>query len=146
MSVASPRRPRSHRILPTIPKEARRAPIPGFVEPCHPTERNHAPAGTEYIHEVKFDGYRGQVHRTPDGVKVYTRNGLDLTEQFAHIARFAAQLKANSFIIDGEAIVEDAAGIADWHALKRSLGSNKLRCYGFDLLYLNGYDLRPVPL
>src|SRR5215218_6287415 len=104
MSVASRSRPRSHRVLPTIPKEARKAPIPDFIEPCHPTERNHAPAGTEYIHEVKFDGYRVQVHRTPDGVKVYTRNGLDWTVQFAHIGRAAAQLKAESFILDGEAI------------------------------------------
>ena len=120
--------------------------MPGFVEPSHPTERKQAPAGTGWIHEAKFDGYRVQVHRTPDGVKVFTRNGLDWTDEFGHIARAAERLKATSFILDGEAIVEDAHGNADWHALKRSLGTDKLRCYVFDILYLNGRDLRAKPL
>src|SRR5947199_4968036 len=117
MSVASRSRVRSKSVPVRIPAGARKAPIPAFIEPCHPTEQTRAPAGAAYIHEVKFDGYRVQVHRTPDGVKVFTRNGLDWTDEFAPLARAAKQLKAESFIIDGEAIVEDAQGIADWHAL-----------------------------
>lgn len=145
MSVAS-LKSRSRKV-PVRPRDgAGRDPIPGFIEPCHPTERTHAPLGEEYIHEVKFDGYRVQVHRTPDAVKVFTRNGLDWTDEFAHVARAAAKLKATTFILDGEAIVEDEQGNADWHALKRSLGTDKLRCYVFDLLYLNGRDLRAKPL
>src|SRR5690348_1488657 len=146
MSVALRHRPRSQSALPVVPREARKAAIPRFIEPCHPTERSHAPTDNEYVHEVKFDGYRVQVHRTAEGVKVFTRNGLDWTDEFAHIAHAAGELKSQSFIIDGEAIVEDPHGNADWHALKRSLGTDKLRCYSFDLLYLNGYDLRRAPL
>jgi bifunctional non-homologous end joining protein LigD len=146
MSVASPSRLRSARVPAGIPDQPRPATIPGFIEPSHPTERQHAPEGREWIHEVKFDGHRVQVRRSPAGVTVFTRNGLDWTDQFAAIARAAERLQASSFIIDGEAIVEDANGIADWHALKRSLGSVRVRCYAFDLLYLDGFDLRQAPL
>jgi len=142
MAVVPRTRVRSRSVL----KGAQPTPIPGFIEPSHPTEWKHAPAGREWIHEVKFDGYRVQIHRDGDAITVFTRNGLDWTAQFAHLAEAAAQLKASSFILDGEAIVEDAHGIADWHALKRSLGSDRLRCYAFDLLYLDGFDLRPASL
>ena len=66
MSVASRSRPRSRRVPACIPDRARRTAIPGFIEPCHPSERAHPPSGEEYIQEVKFDGYRVQVHRTPE--------------------------------------------------------------------------------
>src|ERR1051325_5154373 len=104
MVVASRTRPHSNSVPSGIPKGAQKAPIPGFIEPSHPSEWKHAPAGQDWIHEVKFDGYRVQIHRQGDRVTVFTRNGLDWTDRFAHLATAAAQLKASSFILRGEGI------------------------------------------
>src|SRR5690348_17248029 len=144
MSVAS--RTRVHeRTIRRLPEGAKAAPTPGFIEPSHPTELDIAPSGDEWISEVKFDGYRIQVHANGGRAKVYTRNGLDWTQQFARIAQAALKLPAKNFILDGEAIVQDEHGVADFHALRRSLGKkhgDALLCYAFDLLYLDGHDLR----
>jgi bifunctional non-homologous end joining protein LigD len=71
--------------------EAREAPYPGFVEFCDPTLRETAPAGREWLHEIKIDGYRAQVHIHAGQVTVYSRSGYDWTRQFAAIARAADQ-------------------------------------------------------
>src|SRR5436190_13781455 len=71
---------------------AKRAPMPGFIEPCDPTLREDAPRGPEWIHEIKIDGYRAQLHIRGGEVKVYSRKGYDWTEQFGQVARAAAAL------------------------------------------------------
>jgi bifunctional non-homologous end joining protein LigD len=82
---------------------ARKAAIPGYVEPCDPTLRLHAPKGGDWRFEIKADGYRAQLHVRPDGITVYSRTGLDWTGQFSTIAAAAPELKADS--ADGEAVV-----------------------------------------
>jgi bifunctional non-homologous end joining protein LigD len=122
---------------------------PGFIEPCHPTERDRPPSGSHWIHEIKADGYRAQVHARDGKAIVYSRRGHDWTQTFASIARAAESLPVRHAVFDGEAIVQDARGIADYHALRRELARKRagnLTYYVFDLLYLEGQDLRQRPL
>jgi bifunctional non-homologous end joining protein LigD len=118
---------------------------PGFVEFCDPSLSEHAPRGDGWAHEIKADGYRTQVHLIDGKVIVYSRRGHDWTEQFGAIAQAAKHLKARQAIIDGEAVVLASSGVADFHALRRELGrrnSDRLIYQAFDLLYLDGYDVR----
>jgi bifunctional non-homologous end joining protein LigD len=125
------------------------AAYPGFIEPCHPTERKRPPAGDQWLHEIKADGYRAQVHVRDGKVTVYSRRGYDWTEVFGSIARAAQSLPVRHAVLDGEAIVQDARGVADYHALRRELARKRggdLTYYAFDLLFLDGQDLRQLPL
>jgi bifunctional non-homologous end joining protein LigD len=106
------------------------------------------PSGARWIHEVKFDGYRVQVHLANTTVRVFTRRGNDWTNRFKKIADGAWHINAGSAIIDGEVIVPSENGVSDFSVLQNELRgkSNKLVLYAFDLLYLNGFDLRKAPL
>ena len=124
-----------------------KAAIPGYIEPCDPTLRERPPRGEDWVYEIKADGYRAQLHLRDGDAKVYSRTGLDWTEQFSSIAASADLLKANSAIIDGEAVVYGSGGLPDFQQLRRELGpkrSERVRYHAFDLLYLDGYDLRAV--
>jgi bifunctional non-homologous end joining protein LigD len=123
--------------------------MPDFVEPCDPTLHERAPSGSGWAYEIKTDGYRAQVHIRNGQVTIYSRSGYDWTEQFAPIAEAAATLKVREAIIDGEATVLGATGLPDFQALRRELGnpkSTRLLFHAFDLLYLDGSDLRPASL
>ena len=125
-----------------------KAPYPGFVEPALASSIAKVPGGDRWIHEVKFDGYRVQVHLASEEVKVFTRRGNDWTNRFKKIAADAWHISAGSAIIDGEVIVPSEDGVSDFSVLQNELRgkSNKLVLYAFDLLYLNGFDLRKAPL
>jgi bifunctional non-homologous end joining protein LigD len=123
--------------------------MPGFVEPCDPTLHERAPTGTDWVYEIKTDGYRAQVHIRGGQVTVYSRNGYDWTNEFAPIAKAASLLKVREAIIDGEATVLGNNGLPDFQALRRELRNKKsqrLIYHAFDLLYLDGRDLRRHPL
>src|SRR3954469_1279256 len=124
---------------------ARKSPIPGYIEPCDPTLRERAPQGGDWRYEIKGDGYRAQLHLHDGAAKVYSRTGLDWSTQFSSIASAARALNARSAIIDGEAVVYGANGVPDFQQLRRELGKRKsprVRYHAFDLLYLDGHDLR----
>jgi bifunctional non-homologous end joining protein LigD len=110
--------------------------------------RRKVPAGLRWIHEIKFDGYRVQVHIQNGQVKVLTRRGNDWTKRFRKIAADASEIDAGSAIIDGEVAVPSATGITDFSVLQNELKgrSTKIVLVAFDLLYLNGHDLRKLPL
>jgi bifunctional non-homologous end joining protein LigD len=93
-----------------------------FIEPCHPTARETAPKGSDWLYEIKTDGYRAKLHIRNGEVTVYTCRGHDWTREFAVIAEAARELDAREAIIDGEAAVLGAAGVADFQALRRELG------------------------
>ena len=104
-------------------------------------------------YEIKWDGYRLHVHVEPSGVRVVTRGGHDWTHRFPAIAAAAAGLGAGTVILDGEAVVLDEQGRSDYPALLRVLGgrggkriASEAMFYAFDLLYLDGVDLRPGTL
>jgi bifunctional non-homologous end joining protein LigD len=128
---------------------ARPAPFPGFIEPCHPTLRQKAPSGRDWVHEIKLDGYRTQAHLRNGEPAIYTRRGYDWTVRFQPIAEALAALPAKDLILDGEAVVADSRGIPDFGLLHADLAAgrrDRLLYYAFDLLYLDGFDLRGARL
>lgn len=125
-----------------------RAPYPSFVEPAFASMVGKVPGGERWIHEIKFDGYRAQVHIANEAVKVFTRRGYDWTNRLRKVAHDAWHVPASSAIIDGEVVVPSADGTTDFSALQNELkgSSDKIVFVAFDLLYLNGRDLRKLPL
>jgi bifunctional non-homologous end joining protein LigD len=125
-----------------------KAPYPGFIEPALAASIDKVPNGERWIHEIKFDGYRVQVHLVNEAVKVFTRRGNDWTKRFKKVADEAWHIGAGSAIIDGEIVVPAADGTTDFSVLQNELKgkSTKIVMVVFDLLYLNGYDLRKLPL
>jgi DNA ligase D-like protein (predicted ligase) len=119
-----------------------------FIEPQLPTLTDHAPEGAEWIHEVKHDGYRTLLTVEHRNVVAYTRNGFDWTDRYPSIVAAAAKLSCKTAILDGEIIVQDASGASDFDELQRTIKSraSDLLFYAFDLLHLNGQDLRNRPL
>jgi ATP-dependent DNA ligase len=91
----------------------------GFVEPCIPTCAVKPPAGPDWVHEIKHDGYRLIVRRDGKAVHLFTRRGNDWTDRHPAIASAAGKLRARSFTIDGEAVVCGAGGIAVFEVLHR---------------------------
>jgi DNA ligase D-like protein (predicted ligase) len=106
------------------------------------------PAGDGWSHEAKFDGYRTQVINDDDGIRLFTKSGIDWTSKYQPIGAEAAKLKAESFVIEGEMIVTNEAGLSDFHALRSAITRRPQDLYlvAFDLLHLNGHDLRDMPL
>ncbi|MEA2757621.1 MAG: bifunctional non-ous end joining protein LigD [Methylobacteriaceae bacterium] len=132
-----------------IPKGARKTKLPGFVEPYLASLSESPPSGPGWLHEIKFDGYRLQAEIEQGRVTLRTRRGLDWTEKFRGIANGLATLRVETALIDGEALVEDAAGISDFSGLQAALSEgheDAIVFYAFDLLHIDGYDLRGVPL
>jgi bifunctional non-homologous end joining protein LigD len=125
-----------------------KAPFPGFVEPALASSIHKVPSGERWIHEIKFDGYRVQVHLANTTVKVFTRRGNDWTNRFKKIADDTWHINAGSAIIDGEVTVPSTDGVSDFSVLQNELRgkSTKMVLYAFDLLYLNGFDLRRARL
>ena len=123
------------------------ADMPDFVAPqlCHPVDR--PPAGTGWVHEVKFDGYRMQLRVAHGQATLKTRKGLDWTGRFPAMARAAAGLP--DCLIDGEVVALDAEGRPDFAALQAALSEGKtdrLVFFAFDLLFAQGTDMRDDPL
>lgn len=131
-------------------KGAKKAALPVFIEPALATLTTSAPEGERWIHEIKFDGYRLQAHISAGRVKLLTRSGLDWTRKFGKEVVGALQaLPVGTALIDGELVVETATGASDFSALQADLSegrSDRFVFYVFDLLYLDGYDLRELPL
>ncbi|TWB64613.1 non-homologous end-joining DNA ligase [Bradyrhizobium sacchari] len=125
-----------------------KAPFPGFVEPALASSIAKVPSGARWIHEIKFDGYRVQVHLVNEAVKIFTRRGHDWTNRFKKVADDAWHIKAGSAIVDGEVVVPAADGTTDFSVLQNELKgrSTSIVLVAFDLLYLNGRDLRKLPL
>ncbi len=125
-----------------------KANYPGFVEPALATSITKVPSGERWLHEIKFDGYRVQVHIKDAAITVFTRRGNDWTKRFKKVADDAWHINAGSAIIDGEVVAPAADGTTDFSVLQNELKgrSTKIVMVTFDLLYLNGYDLRKLPL
>lgn len=127
--------------------QGKRAAMPDFVPPqlCTPVER--PPGGEGWGHEIKFDGYRMQLRVEHGEARLLTRKGLDWTAKFGAIAEEAASLP--DAIIDTEVVALDSHGQPDFAALQAALSdghTENLICFAFDLLYVDGEDLRGLPL
>ena len=122
--------------------------IPNFVAPALCRLQTEPPDGDDWLHEIKYDGYRMQLAIAGGKAIVRSREGYDWTAKLPAIAEAASGLNVQSAIIDGEAIVFDKRGVSNFAALVSSLenGSQAPTYVAFDLLMLNGCDLRPQTL
>jgi bifunctional non-homologous end joining protein LigD len=118
----------------------------GFVEPCLPSPANAPPSGPGWIHEIKHDGFRIIARRDGAGVRLFTRKGHDLAARFPLAAAAIAALPAHSFLIDGEAIVTDDDGLAVFDPVRRQRNGGAAVLCAFDLIELEGEDLRRSPI
>ena len=133
--------PAKGRKAPTARKRAATKALPAFREPQLCTLVDSVPAGTGWLHEVKYDGYRALVSIGGGKAKVYTRSGLDWTDKFAALATAAAELPVGSALIDGE-IVAYKDGRPDFSTLKDAISAGgDMTLFAFDLLELDGEDL-----
>src|SRR5271165_578827 len=143
-------RPAASRADPAKIENANKAPMPGFVEPMLATLVKAPLAGERWLHEIKFDGYRIEAHIEGGRVRLLTRSGLDWTEKFGDaVAAALTALPVREALIDGEMVVETAAGASDFSALQADLSegrTDRFLYYAFDLLYFDGYDLTAAPL
>jgi bifunctional non-homologous end joining protein LigD len=115
------------------------------IEPCLPRAAKQPPAGPEWIHEIKHDGYRIMAERSRGRVRLYTRNGYDFADRFPLAAAALRKLAVRSCLIDGEAIVCDDNGLAVFDLPRLWRGDDVVLC-AFDLLELDGHDLRRAPI
>lgn len=126
------------------------APLPDFVEPQLATLVDKAPSGARWVHEIKFDGYRLEVRIEDGEVRLLTRTGLDWTSRFgSRLAEAFKALPASNALIDGELVVEGGNGASSFSALQADLSeerTDRFLFYAFDLLFLDGEDLRRKPL
>jgi ATP-dependent DNA ligase len=111
-----------------------------------PTKADKVPTGSDWIHEIKYDGYRMMVVRENERVRLISRGGLDWSRQFKLITAAALKLRPKHFVLDGEVVVLDKEGVSDFDALSSRKQDKWALLYAFDLLACNGEDLRPLPL
>jgi bifunctional non-homologous end joining protein LigD len=126
-----------------------RARLPAFVEPCLATLVERAPDSDKWIHEIKFDGYRIQARLDQGKVKLLTRKGLDWTRKFPSVAKAVSKLPAKTALIDGELVSDDVKGISRFSLLQQDLKEgrhDRMVLYAFDLMHLDGADLKSLPL
>jgi bifunctional non-homologous end joining protein LigD len=123
--------------------------LPEFIPPSLATLHSDAPRGSDWLHEIKYDGYRIQARLDRGKVRLLTRKNLDWTQRFKPIAAAVAALAAETALLDGELVVEDDKGISSFSLLQTDLKDgrgDRLVYYVFDLLYLDGRDLTGEPL
>jgi bifunctional non-homologous end joining protein LigD len=119
---------------------------PGFIPPCLPTKAPQPPTGEAWLHEIKHDGFRVIARKQGDRVRLYSRPGNDLTDRFPLIVEALARLRSRSCIIDGEAVACDDNGVASFDLVRHHRANESIFLYSFDLIELNGDDLRRDPL
>ena len=112
----------------------------------HPDPGNRSSGAPEWLHEIKYDGYRIRVERERDRVRLFSRNGYDLTDRYPWIVEAARKNRIKQFVIDGEAVVLGVDSIPDFNALHSRKHDEEVQLYTFDILTLDGEDLRPLPL
>lgn len=123
--------------------------LPKFVDPQLATLVRQAPEGEAWIHETKYDGYRTQGHMQDGNAILYSRSGLNWTDKYPRIAEVLKKIPASDAIVDGEVVWVEESGRTDFQKLQNALktgNTSRVVFYIFDLLYLNGEDLRARPL
>ena len=126
-------------------KRAALAPA-SFIDPCLPTRADHAPVADGWVHEIKHDGFRLQIHARKDRVRLYTMTGVNWTERYPWIAQDVARLNIDHAIIDAECCCDGENGITDFNRLQSRTHDALAYAYAFDLLAIDGADTRGLPL
>jgi bifunctional non-homologous end joining protein LigD len=122
---------------------------PAFIPPALATVRDKVPSGAKWIHEIKFDGYRIQLHKKQNDIRAFSRRGHNWTKRFDSLVGAMWRLQVHDVVLDGEVIVPTETGHSDFGALVKDLGagrSDRFVYYAFDVLHIHGYDLRRCTL
>ncbi len=156
--AARPRKPRDVdppkpakpvQLKPGALKGAKAKPLPKSFKPQLATQVDEPPSGKDWLHEIKFDGYRTIAIVEGGEARLITRSGLDWTKRYGVLADAFAALPCKDAVIDGEVVVPDERGVTHFGALQDAIANgetSKMVFYAFDLPHLNGYDLSAVPL
>jgi bifunctional non-homologous end joining protein LigD len=129
----------------SLPKER----LPKFIPPQLASKVDEPPTGDTWLHELKLDGYRIEAHKSGSAVHLYTRTGLDWTHRMKSIVKQVENLTAETLILDGEVVVVAKDGTTSFADLQASLHEDEtypLTYFVFDLLHLDGRNLRNLPL
>jgi ATP-dependent DNA ligase len=113
---------------------------------CIPTRGTSVPDGPDWLHEIKYDGYRLRVERDGDRVRLITKGGYDWSKRYPWIVESALKNRIKQFVIDGEAVILGVDGVPDFNALHSRRHDEEVQLYAFDILALDGDDLRALPL
>ena len=136
-------------LKPSSLKGAKAKPLPRSFKPQLASPVDEPPKGKDWLHEIKFDGYRTIAILADGKARLLTRSGLDWTKRYGALADAFAELSCRDAVIDGEVIVPDERGVSRFGALQDAIANGetaKMVFYAFDLPRLNGYDLSAVPL
>ncbi|AYK03136.1 DNA ligase D [Legionella sainthelensi] len=150
--VKSKRKTRTKKIpktILTLPEGLIKSEYPDFIPPQLATLVDKPPVGGQWLHEIKFDGYRILAYKNDSEVLLKSRNNLPWTSEFPSIVEAIGQLPFKQLILDGEIVILDAKGRSDFQLLQNSLKSKKNASFDyflFDLVYFEGYDLRKLSL
>jgi ATP dependent DNA ligase domain len=118
----------------------------GFIAPCLPTKTDKLPSGGQWLHEIKHDGFRIIARKRDGRVRLYSRPGNDFTRRFPLIVEALERLRSRACIIDGEAVACDDNGVASFDLIRHHRANDSVFLYAFDLIELNGDDIRRDPL
>jgi ATP-dependent DNA ligase len=113
---------------------------------CIPTTGTKVPSGPEWLHEIKQDGFRLRVERNGDRVRLITKGGYDWTKRYPWIVEAALKNRERQFVLDGEAVILGVDGISDFNALYSGKHNDEVQLCAFDMLAMDGGDLRRLPL
>ena len=113
---------------------------------CIPTRGTAVPAGPDWYHEIKYDGFRLLVQRDGDRVRLITRGGYDWAKRYPWIVQAALKNRHRQFVIDGEAVVLGVDGYSDFNAMYSGKHNEEVQLCAFDVLAMDGDDLRDLPL
>jgi ATP-dependent DNA ligase len=122
--------------------------VPAFIAPQIPVLSAQPPAGEGWIHEIKHDGFRTLVRLNRGQAQAFTRNGYDWSDKYQRVIDACHKLRCRSALIDGEIIVQDAKGVSDFAVLRAAIKRepHRLVMFAFDLLFIDGADVRRLPL
>ncbi len=120
--------------------------MPSTFEFCLPTRSTNVPDTPDWLHEVKYDGYRLRLERDGMRVRLITKGGYNWTNRYPWIVEAALKNRHKQFVIDGEAVVLGVDGVADFNALHSRRHDDEVQLYAFDILALDGDDMRKLPL
>jgi bifunctional non-homologous end joining protein LigD len=126
-------------------KKAAGVPL-GFIEPCLPSNAIRVPSGSQWVYEIKHDGYRMIVRKQDNRVRLFTRRGFDWTAKYPLVADAVRKLKVTSAVFDCELVICRDDGVTDFEKLHSQCFNNEAFLCAFDLLELDGTDLRTSPL
>jgi len=130
----------------SVPRQRSRLAPAAFIDPARPVTADKPPSGANWIHEIKHDGYRLQIHKHGRTVRLFTMTGVDWTERYPWIVDGAKALQAEAAIIDAECCIVADNGVTVFDALHARTKDSSAFAYAFDLLMVDGEDVRALPI